>query len=90
MHQRYAIATTAFVPLILFLARDIRTRGESIMAGIFAGLLIALPGLLLHLAIISSYPGILDEDVPSYVIARTFGGTRSADIFVAVLFVPIV
>ena len=37
----------------------------------------------------ASYPSVLDEDVPSYFIAETFGGPVFLDIFVIVIFILI-
>jgi uncharacterized membrane protein YkvI len=79
----------AFLPLIIFIARNVETRSEAILSGMFSGVVFALPALLFHLSFMASYPFILDQDVPSYTIAEEYGGTGFLNAFVVVLFILI-
>lgn len=85
-----AVLNASFLPLIMFIALNIRTRSEAVFSGMFSGLIFALPSLALHVTFMSSYPEILDEEVPSYVIAETFGSPLFLNAFVVILFVLIV
>jgi uncharacterized membrane protein YkvI len=86
----YAVLGASFFPLIIFIARDIETRSEAIQAGMFGGVIVALPAMAFHLSFMASYPAILDEDVPSYAIAEAYGSPLLLNAFVLVLFVLIV
>ena len=86
---RYGVLAAAFIPVIIFAARRIRTRREAVAAGMFAGALTALPALVFHLTFMASYPAILDEVAPSYAIASTYGGSLFLDVFVVIIFVLI-
>lgn len=85
-----AVLNASFLPLIMFIAVHIRTRPEAVVSGMFSGLVFALPSLALHVTFMSSYPAILDEEVPSYVMAETFGSPLFLSVFVIILFVLIV
>ena len=86
----YAVLGASFFPLIIFIARQIETRREAMQAGMFGGVVVALPALAFHLSFMASYPAILDEDVPSYAIAEAYGSPLLLNAFVLVLFVLIV
>lgn len=86
---RYGVLAAAFVPLVLFAARHIRTRRESLAAGLFAGAVVALPALVFHVTFMADYPAIFDEEVPSYAMATMYGGPLFVDVFVLVIFVLI-
>jgi uncharacterized membrane protein YkvI len=86
----YAVLGASFFPLIIFIARNIETRKEAIQAGMFGGVIVALPALAFHVSFMASYPAILDEDVPSYAIAEMYGSPLLLNAFVLVLFVLMV
>jgi uncharacterized membrane protein YkvI len=86
----YAVLGASFFPLIIFIARKIETRSEAIQAGMFGGVIVALPALAFHVSFMASYPAILDEDVPSYAIAEQYGSPLLLNAFVLVLFILIV
>lgn len=85
----YAITTTAYIPLIIFMARDIRTRKESVMAGVFAGLIGATPAMLLHLIFVAGFPQVLDEALPNYYMVAKYAGGVFLSLFIILLFVLI-
>ena len=86
----YGFFGIAFIPLVLYATRGIRTRRESASASIFIAIVFALPMVLLHLSFMTMYPSALNEDVPSVAVAERFGGTVLLTLFVLVLFVLVV
>jgi uncharacterized membrane protein YkvI len=69
---KYALYNIAVIPLILFCIKGIETRKEALTAGLLGGLIGIFPGLLLYIAITSSYPSVLSEEIPVvYVLRQT-------------------
>ncbi|MEO9599501.1 hypothetical protein [Parasphingorhabdus sp.] len=62
---KYAALNVGIVPAILFSVRHLRTRRETLIAGALSGPIIMAPALLLFLSLLSLYPGILSEAIPT-------------------------
>lgn len=56
------------LPILIFVARNFRSRREALVAGALAGPLILLPGLAFMLALSAFYPLILDAPLPVSVV----------------------
>lgn len=52
------------VPILIFVARNLDSRPQALIAGALAGPLILLPGLASLFALSAFYPGILNEPLP--------------------------
>ena len=66
----YAGYNVAAIPAILFFTRHIVTRREAMTAGLLAGPIAMIPGLLFFFAVIGHYPQILQQTVPiNYILA---------------------
>ena len=65
----YSVVVAGYIPIILYAARDLKTRSEVIIASIASGIVIMLPPLGMHLAYLSRYPEILDQSIPNAWIA---------------------
>lgn len=83
---RYAAYNLAIVPAILFVVRHIESRKEAVTAGVLAGPIAILPGLLFYLAMTGHYPAILDRPVPANYLLEVLGSTGFQLVFQAVLF----
>ncbi len=70
---RYAAYNLAIVPGLLFAVRRIDTRREAVCAGLLAGPVAIVPGLLFYLAMAGQYPEILDRAVPANALLETLG-----------------
>lgn len=69
---REALSFTGYniviLPILIFVARNFRSRREALIAGALAGPLILLPGLAFILALSAFYPGIVDAALPVSVV----------------------
>ncbi len=62
----YAMYNLAIAPVLLFSTRAIRSRAESILAGLIAGIVVMVPAVLFHVSYTVGSPAVLDEPVPNY------------------------
>ena len=62
---RYAGYNVALVPALLFSVRHIETRREALTAGILAGPIGMIPGVLFMFAMIAHYPLVVEQTVPA-------------------------
>ncbi|WP_197911949.1 YkvI family membrane protein [Kineobactrum salinum] len=67
----YSGYNLAILPAILFAVSALRTRRQTVGAGLLAGAIAVIPALLFFVAMMSRYPQIGDQPVPaSYLIAQ--------------------
>lgn len=85
----YTIAVIAYVPVMLYSARDLRSRQETLVAGYLSGITYVTPILCMHLSYLSHYPEALQQDIPNRWIAAEIMPSLFSDIFVVVLFIAI-
>lgn len=83
---QYAAYNLAVVPAVLFSIRHLTTRREAIGAGILAGPIAIIPGLLFYVAMASQYPAILERDVPANMLLELLGSRTFQIVFQVVLF----
>lgn len=83
---RYAAYNLAVIPPILFVIRHAEARGDAIKAGLLAGPIGIIPGLLFYLPIVSQYPQILDRPVPANFMLEVLGSRAFQLAFQIVLF----
>lgn len=69
----YAAYNVTVVPVILFGLRHLETRREAVAAGVLAGPIAILPGLLFYLPMAAHYPEILDRPVPANFLLELLG-----------------
>lgn len=70
---RYAAYNLATIPGLLFVMRHIDTRREAVSAGLLAGPIAIIPGLLFYIAMAGQYPEILDRAVPANALLELLG-----------------
>lgn len=63
----------AVLPILIFVARNFRSRREALVAGALAGPLILLPGFAFLLALSAFYPQIVDAPLPVSVVLAKLG-----------------
>lgn len=61
---KYSFYNLGIIPAVLFSLRHLETRKEAIGAGIIAGIIGIIPGILLFVAMTGFYPEILSVSVP--------------------------
>jgi len=83
---RYAAYNIALIPPLLFPVRHLRNRKETILAGVLAGPIAMIPGLLFYLAMVGQFPGILDRPVPANFLLELLGSRVFQVVFQLVLF----
>ena len=70
---QYVFYNVTAVPVILFAARAIETRGEAFAAGGIGALVAVVPALLLHLSFGAAWPEIVGAELPVYQMLGTLG-----------------
>lgn len=83
---RYAAYNLGVVPAVLFAVRHCRTRREAVGAGLLAGPIAMIPGVLFFLAMAGKYPQILDREVPANFLLEAIGSPLFQWTFQVVLF----
>ncbi len=83
---RYAGYNLAVIPAVLFCTRYMESRKEAVSAGILAGPIAIVPGLLFYLSMIGHYPEILAQDVPASFLLESIGSRSFQIVFQVVLF----
>ncbi|MDH3991309.1 MAG: hypothetical protein OEV47_00270 [Gammaproteobacteria bacterium] len=86
---QYALVNGGFIPLLLYCARGVQTRGQAGLAAVCAASVAVLPGLVFHYAFMSAYPAITEEQLPAYQLMSTVGSPLFLNIYIVVLFVLI-
>lgn len=61
----YAVTVTAFTPILLFAARELKTRKEVLIAAVACAIVISIPPVCMHLAYLGHYPEVLDKAIPN-------------------------
>lgn len=68
---KYAAYNLAVIPAVLFAVRHAVTRRDAVVAGVLAGPIAIVPGLLFFLAMVPHHPAILVRPVPAtYLLER--------------------
>lgn len=61
----YSVVVTAYIPVLLYAARELKSRAEVLGAAIACAVVITIPPLCMHLAYLSHYPIILEQEIPN-------------------------
>lgn len=85
----YALGSGGFIPVILYCARDLNSRSDTTIAAIFAGGLVMVPAVFLHLAFMTVRPGIYDEILPAYWLVETVTSPAFLNIYVGTVFIMV-
>ncbi len=83
---KYAFYNLGIIPAVLFSVKHIETRKEAIGAGVIAGVIGILPGVLLFIAMTGFYPDILTAGVPTVYILNAIGSPLLQIVFQITLF----
>jgi uncharacterized membrane protein YkvI len=86
---QYALVNGGFIPLLLYCARGVRSRGQAGLAAVCAACCAVVPGIVFHYAFMSAYPGIVEEELPAYALMSSLGSELFLNTYVVVLFVLI-
>ena len=86
---QYALVNAGFIPLLLYCARGIESRGQAALAATTAGAVAVVPGVVFHFAFMSAYPAITEEQLPAYWLMEHLTSPLFLDCYVLVLFVLI-
>ena len=57
---KYAAYNVAVIPVLLFSVRHLKTRRETVLAGVLTGPIAIIPGLLLMLIMAGHYPEVAE------------------------------
>ena len=83
---KYAAYNLAVIPAVLFAVRHAGSRRDAITAGLLAGPIGMIPGLLFYLAMVPHYPEIVDAAVPAAYLLQMLHSRAFIVVFQVVLF----
>lgn len=83
---QYTLYNAAIVPVLLFCARDVETRGEAVIGGFVAGAMGAFPALVFHLTFMAAYPAVLEQALPTYWLIGRLASSWLMLAYILVLF----
>lgn len=94
----YSVVNIAFFPLLLFIAKELKTRSETLVSALSVSIIGLLPLLVLHYILSSHISELLDSSgniaegiiVPMYWLLENLNSTWLIEIYVIVLFFLIV
>jgi len=82
---RYAAYNIGLVPSVLFAVRHTQSRKEALVAGLLAGPIGILPGVMFFVAAVGQYPDILPAAVPADYLLSVLGSRSFQLVFQMVL-----
>jgi uncharacterized membrane protein YkvI len=83
---KYAWYNLGVIPVILFTTRHLETRKEAIGSGILAGVIGIVPGIFLYLTMLSQFPSVMEQSVPTNYLLGALGVPALQIVFQLVLF----
>ena len=83
---KYASYNLGVVPAVLFCVRHCSTTRQSVGAGLLAGPIAIVPGVLFYLAMVGQYPAVLDRPVPANYLLDILGSSTLQIVFQVALF----
>jgi len=83
---RYAAYNVALIPPLLFSARGLGSRRDTLWAGLLTGPIAMIPGMFFLLAMVGHYPEILQRSVPANFLLEALGSRTFQVSFQLVLF----
>lgn len=83
---KYALYNLANIAAVLFCLRHIQTRKEAVGAGLLAGVIGIVPGMLFYLAVTGFYPEILPIEIPIIFALQKTGVPFLLIVFQVILF----
>jgi uncharacterized membrane protein YkvI len=86
----YTVAIMAYIPILLYTGRDLRSRKETLVAGYVTGFTYLFPALCMHLSFMSRYPEVLEQTIPNLWIASEIMPPLFSDVLAVVLFIAII
>ena len=81
----YAGLQTSILPAVLFSLRHIKTRKQAISAGMIVGPIAMIPGIFFYLVMLTHYPQIRDQILPSNYLLEALGSRWFQVLFQIVL-----
>jgi uncharacterized membrane protein YkvI len=83
---KYALYNVAAAPLLLYVARDFKTRSEALRSGVIAGAIAIVPAVMFQLVFFAVYPDILQQPIPIYWMMGQLGMSVLLIIYSVMLF----
>ena len=87
---KFAVYNSALVPVLIYCTTQIKDKEIAFKAGIFAGVMGAIPALLLHLAFVTRYPEIVEQGVPTFWLLKNSDFSQFEPLYLIILFGTII
>ena len=87
---KFAVYNSALVPVLIYCTTQIEGKKAAFKAGIFAGIMGAVPALLLHLAFVTRYPEVIEQGVPTFWLLRNSDFPQFEPLYLIILFGTII
>lgn len=86
----FILYNSALAPVLLYVAAPLANRREALAAGLAAGMAGILPALLFHLAFMSAWPSIIQQEIPTWWLMQQLGRPWLLNLYVCVLCMTII
>lgn len=83
---KYSAYNIGIMPAMIYVVRHFDNRKEALISGTVAGALTMIPGFFIYIAMLSSYPEIINESIPINYLLSTLGLPAFMLIFQIILF----
>ena len=83
---KYSAYNIGIMPAMIYVVRHFDNRKEALISGTVAGTLTMIPGFLIYIAMLSSYPEIITESIPVNYLLGTLGLPAFMLVFQIILF----
>ncbi len=88
--MRFAFYNSFVIPPLLYVAREFESRHEVVRSGLISAVFGVIPAIIFHLTFIPSFPGILEQQLPTFWVVQGLQMPVLFAAFTIVLFVMIV
>lgn len=86
----FILYNSALAPVLLYVAAPLANRGEALVAGLAAGMAGILPALLFHLAFMSAWPAIIQQEIPTWWLMQQLNQPWLLTLYVCILCMTII
>ncbi|MDH5175295.1 MAG: hypothetical protein OEX15_01370, partial [Gammaproteobacteria bacterium] len=87
---QWMLYSAAVVPVLLYSAKDLHTRGECFVSAFASGIAGAFPALVFHMTFMAAYPESLEQTLPTYWMIGKLQHPWLMVLYIIVLFAMII
>lgn len=84
---KYALTSCGFLPLLLYSITGLRSRKETVVTSLTAGLVGVIPAIAFHLTFMMAFPEIINQHLPTYWLISEIMPAAFLTVYVIIVFV---